>query len=334
MVQARHARVLLVERDRVVAQALEQAFARQGLDSIRVESGEEAEAAIAVDRPGLVILDPRLGAEDGWRVYRILHQYRVPIMLLVPRHDPALARLALALGATDCVFREAPPEDVVARACLLLRRPETQQQPTLTFAGISLDPSGGGAIVDGNKVRLTRTEYAVLATLVFAAGGVVPRDRLAAQASPHPGGLPLARSMEGHVRSLRRKLGDTTYGQQRLASVRGFGYRLVSPTAPSATQLAANAFDALAEPAFILDRQQRVVLMNVAAEQAVGQPREQIVGRLSCSAVLGCRASRRTVAGCPGLEVLEGPREQLTSGGCTASRLPGQAGYVLLQVKE
>jgi DNA-binding response OmpR family regulator len=334
MVQARHARVLLVESDRAAARALEQALAREGMDSIRVDSGQEAEVAVRSDRPGLVILDPRLGAEDGWQVYRNLRQHGVPIMLLVRKQDPAVAQLGLAVGATDCVVGDAPADEVVARARDLLHRLEPQPQPSLTFAGVSLDAGAGGAIVDGRKIRLTRTEYAVLAALVHAAGGVVSRDQLAAQASAHAGGLPLARSMEGHVRSLRRKLGDDAQHPRRLESVRGFGYRLIAPAAVSPSQLAVNAFDALAEPALIIDRQQRVVLMNAAAEQAVGQSREQVVGHLSCSAMLRCRASRHTIAGCPGLEVLEGPRERLTIGGCTASRLPGQAGYVLLQVRE
>ncbi len=300
---AEHARVLLVERDPATQEALERALQREGLSVIWARTAAEAEAAAAAEEPRLVILNPRLSPDDGWLVYRSLRRRHLPIMLVTQRHDPGIERVALTLGADDCVAGTAGPDEVARRARFLLHRMPEVPAVEPSFGDVTLDAATGSASVAGAQVPLTRTEYALLRTLVEARGGVVSREQLVLRARAHAGALPLARSIETHIRSLRRKLGDDGDEPARLLAVRGFGYRLVAPRVVAPERLALEAFQALPDPIIVIDGQQRIQLMNRAAERLVGQAADGVVGRLSCGVLLRCHLKNETGV-CSGLATL------------------------------
>ncbi|MBI4492950.1 MAG: winged helix-turn-helix domain-containing protein [Chloroflexi bacterium] len=345
LVHAAYGSVLLVERDPSARQALERALLREGLQTLWARSAAEAEAALATRHPCLVILNPRLAPEDGWQVYRQLRRFQVPVMLLAPRSDAALKRLALMLGADDCVAADSGPEEVATRARFVLQRAAREGAPAPTFGAIALDPALGGARVGGQAVRLTRSEYALLAALIEAQGRVIPREQLVVRARAHAGALPLARSVDGHVRALRRKLGDDPCRPRLLLSVRGFGYRLAMPGDQPSPPLAEAAFEALPDPVLVLDEQRCVKLLNRAAAALVGTPAEAVVDHLSCAALLRCQAGAPGPARCPGLAALAGGAPQRTElVVCPAGvplvveeavvRLPGEPARLLLQLRE
>ncbi len=340
---AAHPTVLLVERDPSIEQALERALQREGLDSIWARTSEDAEAALATRRPCLVILNPRLPPEDGWQVYRKLRRHAVPIMLVAPGRDPTLERMALTLGADDCVAGDAPAADIATRARFLLQRGGPAPPAALACGDLTLDLTTGQASVDHRNVALTRSEAAVLATLLEAQGGVVSREQLVLRARAQAGALPLARSVESHVRSLRSKLEADPARPTRILSVRGFGYRLAASAAPPRARLVEAAFEALPDPVLVVDAQQRVEVMNRAAEALVGQTADAVVGKLSCSALLGCQLGPDRA--CPGLEALFGSGARSAEIAIcpigttvhveeTASPLPGDPGHLLLLLRE
>ncbi len=296
--------MLLVERDPTAEEALERALQREGLSTIWARTAAEAEAAAASEQPCLVILNPRLAPDDGWLVYRSLRRRHIPIMLVTARREPGIERVALTLGADDCVAGTAGPDEVARRARFLLQRSPERAAEEPSFGDVTLDASTGSASVNGVRVVLTRTEYALLRALVEARGGVVSRDQLVLRARAHADALPLARSIETHIRSLRRKLGDDGRQPARLLAVRGFGYRLVAPRAVSFERLAVEALQALPDAILVVDGQQRVQLMNHAAEVLVGQSAEAVVGRLSCGVLLRCQLREEYGATCCGLAAL------------------------------
>lgn len=366
MQDGQHARVLIVERETAFEQALDRALRRAGLESIQARSGSEAEEAVAIYHPSLVILNPCLAPEDGWAVYRRLRQYAIPIMLRAPSRPSgvSLDRVAHSLAPEHCVPGEASPEEVAARARVLLQRLPQPTREQVSFGDLTLDRDAGEALVAGWPVALTRTELEILATLVEARGRVVTREHLAVRGRASASTLPLARSIEGHVRNLRHKLGDDPACPRRVISVRGFGYRLVQmeagPAAPqprrpserSRDALAGEALNAMAEAVFVIDRQQRVQFMNRAAETLVQRPSEAVLGRLSCAALLRCRLNEKPDntgshhrTACPALETLctssvttsqdliVCPSESPLAVTGTASRLPGDPAHLLLRFR-
>lgn len=336
--------VLLVEQDPLVRETLERALLREGLQMVWARTSDEAERALAVREFCLAILNLRLGPEDGWQVYRRLRRRGLPIMLLLPNADPALRKLALAQGADDYLPSECGPDEVAARARFALRRVASEAPPPAAFGALALDPQVSGVRIDGKTVPLTPTEYALLAALVEARGRALTREQLVVRSRAQAGVLPIARSIDGHVRNLRLKLGDDAFRPRVLLSVRGIGYRLASTCAATSLGLAELAFQALAEPVLVVNDQQQVRLMNRAAEALVGRPAETVVDRLTCSALLRCGADGLDCAECPGLAALTSERSNVAEvmvapGGRrlvveeTATPLPGETAHLLLQFR-
>lgn len=340
--------VLLVERDPSTKQALERALQREGLETLWARNSKEAETILATRQPCLIIVNPRLAPEDGWSVCRQLRRSQLPIMLLVPSADPAFRRVALALGVDDCVVSQNGLEEVATRARFVLQRYYNRPKSgstALTFGNISLDPTHLTATVDGRTVSLTHSEYTVLAALVEGQGRVVPREQLVIRARTRADAFPLARSIDAHVRALRRKLGDDPRYPRILLNVRGVGYRLSAPPPASPISLAAAAFHALADPALVLDDHLRVKLLNQAAEELVGRPAEDVVDHMSCSALFGCLADGNVRGPCPAVAALEGypaprgemvinSRDQSLEVEETIIRLPGEPAHLLLHLRE
>ena len=344
---AQHPRVLLVERDPTVVQALGRALCRDGLEGATARNGREAEEAIEDRRPSVILLNPRLGPDDGWLVFRRLRARGIPIVLRATGPGCAAERVALSVGAADCVPSDATPEEVATRLRFVLQRSAPGEAPLLRYGDVAVNPSAGTATLAGRPIALTRSELALLAALVEGQGRVVSREHLAARARASAGALPLARSAEAHLRSLRRKLGDDPECPQRVVTVRGFGYRLVQPPsrAPEGPLPVEATLDALPDPTLVLDEQQRILLLNRAAERLVGRGRPAVVGRLSCPALMGCRPVDGTRAVCPALALAAGraadsrhvlvrPKGRSLQVACVASRLPGDPRRVLLQLQE
>jgi DNA-binding response OmpR family regulator len=321
----RHTSVLLVEHDPDVARDLEQALQREGVATVWARSASDGERAILAARPALLVLNPRLGPEDGWDVLRKLRRYQVPTLLLA--RGAAIERVALALGVDDCLTGAVSPAEVATRVRFLLQRTPPRSLPVVRFGDVALAPDTGTAFVGGRQVTLTPSEFGLLSALVTAAGRTVPVEQLTVRARGRAAVLPLPRSIEAHVRSLRRKLGDDLRQPRRVLSVRGFGYRLAAPDGASSTELAASAFEALPTPVLVIDQSRRVLAMNRAAETRVARPRDEVVGCLSCGELLGCPPGRMSEE-CPAVEP-----HAASSSPCLVWPVPGQPDRLVLELR-
>jgi DNA-binding response OmpR family regulator len=343
-VRTRCSTILLVERSAEVKQAIERALLCEGLEVAWARSAGEAERAVQEHDCCLILLNPYLPPDDGWALLRRLRRQPMPLVVLVPSDDPTVKRLALALGADDCLTSRTPPHELATRVRFVLRRAEQPAQAPLSFGEVTLAPASGGAQVRGQAVALTPTEYSLLRALVEAQGRVVPREQLVLRARGQAGTLPLARSIEAHVRSLRRKLGDDPEAPRLLLTVRGFGYRLAPSAGASRPDLVEATLQALSDPILVLDEQRRVKLMNPAAERLTGRPASAVLGSLRCSALLACRVNDPACEACPwyAAQLQPGPQrsalvlypqEEPLPVEVTAIKLPGESG-LLLQLRE
>jgi DNA-binding response OmpR family regulator len=171
-------------------------------------------------RPDLVILDLMLPGLDGLEVCKRIQRERpVPVLMLTARDTETDLVVGLAVGADDYMTKPFSMREVVARVNALLRRAEKPPlTDTLRVADVELDPSSRRVRRDGEQVHLTPTEFDLLQYLATRPGRVATRGELLEQVWGYeiPSG---ARTVDSHIRSLRRKLGP-----ELIRTVHGVGY--------------------------------------------------------------------------------------------------------------
>jgi two-component system phosphate regulon response regulator PhoB len=191
--------------------------------------GDAALEAIRKQPPALVVLDLMLPGVDGLEVTRLLKRdpatARVPIVMLTAKGEEVDRIVGLELGADDYIPKPFSPREVVLRIRAVLRRREESSTPAaaaLVAGAIRLDPEAHRVEVRGKEVDLTATEFKLLERLLDRRGRVQTRARLLADVWGYAEDVD-SRTVDTHVRRLRRKLGPEA---DRLETVIGVGYRL------------------------------------------------------------------------------------------------------------
>ena len=227
--QADSGTIVVVEDDPNIADLVDMYLRREGFRVIQAGDGDAGLNAIAREAPRMVILDVGLpGPLDGLDVCRRLRAddrtAAVPVLMLTARDGEIDRVLGLELGADDYVTKPFSPRELVARVKAILRRSDGPKRgaPTkLTVGGVEVDTARREATVDGHVVALATREFDLLQYLVENAGIALSRRQLL-DGVWGPGWYGDERTVDVHVRQLRKKLGDAF----PLATVWGVGYRL------------------------------------------------------------------------------------------------------------
>jgi DNA-binding response OmpR family regulator len=222
--------LLLVEDDDAIAEPLAKGLERQGFEVYRADTGEGALVALA-ERPRteIVLLDLGLPDIDGYEVCRrIRTDSSVPIIVITARGDEIDRVLGLELGADDYLVKPFGFRELVARIRAVTRRAggrdDTPEGPVELGGGLVLDTRAHRVSVDGEEIALTRKEFDLLALLASDPGATRTREEILEQVwDAHWYGP--TKTLDVHVASLRRKLGDPTL----IETVRGVGFRLRDP---------------------------------------------------------------------------------------------------------
>ncbi|TDW91910.1 response regulator transcription factor [Kribbella sp. VKM Ac-2566] len=220
-------RVLVIEDDADVGLALGVLLRRSGYEVDHVEDGRAGLRAVHSLRPDLLVLDIGLRGMDGWQVLeRVRDISDLPILILSGHGQEADKVRGLRAGADDYLTKPFGSNELVARLEALLRR---TAQPTWAIevyddGRLRIDPQQRSVSLDGRDVRLTPTEFRLLAVLVRHGGSILNPAQLLAQVWDDPSGLGLER-VKFAVLRLRRKLESPDAPAARIESVRGFGYR-------------------------------------------------------------------------------------------------------------
>ena len=224
-------RVLLVEDDDGIARPRAAALGNAGMEVTRVATG--ADALAAGGDADLVILDLGLPDMDGVDVCRQLRSAvapDVPVLVLTARTGEADAVVALDAGADDYVTKPFRLAELQARVRALLRRSGDQPAgdrpaPVLEAQDVRLAPASREVHVGDRSVDLTPKEFALLELLLHNAGTVVTRERAMADVWDDPDMVGGSKTLDVHVSSLRRKLGDDPAHPRYVTTVRGVGLR-------------------------------------------------------------------------------------------------------------
>ena len=215
-------RILIVEDDNTIGEPLTKGLAREGFTVERVATGAAALEAGPVD---LVLLDLGLPDLDGYEVCRRIRAVSdVPIIVITARGEEVDRVIGLELGADDYLVKPFGFRELVARIRAVTRRTAARSERTagpLRVGPLEIDQRTHRVTVGGEDVALTRKEYELLAFLASDPGAVRTREDIIDEVwDPHWYGP--TKTLDVHVASLRRKLGDPAW----IETVRGVGYRL------------------------------------------------------------------------------------------------------------
>ena len=224
-------RILVVEDDPVINQAVSDRLEAEGYAVERAWDGPGAVAAYGEHAPDLVVLDVMLPGYDGYEVCRRIQADRpVPVLMLTARVEEADIIVGLGVGADDYLTKPFRMRELVARVAALLRRVDRAAEligrRPLELGDLTLDAGARRVWRGGEEVRLTPTEFDLLVCLAAAPGTVVTRDQLMADVWDWPGASG-TRTVDSHVKGLRAKLGGDL-----IRTVHGVGYAL-EPGSPA-----------------------------------------------------------------------------------------------------
>ena len=178
------AKVLIVEDDAVIAQAVSAHLSAAGFDAVRVDRGNLALARLRFERPDVCVLDLMLPGLDGWKLIETVRNEGIgtPILVISARGSEHDRVNALELGADDYLVKPFSMNELVARVRAAsrraLRRDEAHRGDPIQIEELRIDPGEVQAFVDGESAGLTPTEFRLLYQLALERGRVVTRDEL------------------------------------------------------------------------------------------------------------------------------------------------------------
>jgi DNA-binding response OmpR family regulator len=224
-------RILVVDDDLEIARVVRAYLEQAGFQVIVAHNGESALHLMRRESPTLVVLDLMLPDRDGWDITRIARSdsttKSIPIIMLTARIEDTEKIIGLELGADDYITKPFNPREVVARVRSVLRRaiPEVStRKNTLEFDALVLDIAQHQLYLEGEPIELTPTEFKLLQVFMENMGYAFTRGELVQKVLgyDHEG---LERTLDSHIKNLRRKIEPNISQPTYIQTVYGVGYR-------------------------------------------------------------------------------------------------------------
>jgi two-component system alkaline phosphatase synthesis response regulator PhoP len=221
--------VLIVDDDKDIVRALVGYFEQAGFKTRTAYNGNEALGIIRSETITLVILDLMLPDRDGWEITRTIRADRrlapLPVIMLTARVGDSDKLLGLELGADDYITKPFNPHEVVARTRTVLRRVQPPSSPIIHIDALEMDTDSRSVTLYGALVELTPTEYAILKTLMQNPNYVFSRAELISRSLGYEYES-IERTLDSHIRNLRKKIEPDTSQPRYIQTVYGIGYKL------------------------------------------------------------------------------------------------------------
>ncbi|MCL2025037.1 MAG: response regulator transcription factor [Coriobacteriia bacterium] len=233
-------RILLVEDEKVIRDAVAAYLHRDGYQVTPVGTGTAALEAFHSEEPfALVVLDLMLPEISGEEVCREIRKTSsVPIIMLTAKGEVDHRIIGLELGADDYLTKPFSPRELIARIHALLRRSRVDggmKDEMISYDGLQIDAAGHRVLLDGKDLDLTASEFKLLTMLTRYPGRVYSRMELVEKVLGYDfDGY--ERTVDSHVKNLRAKLGDDPRTPRFIHTVHGVGYRFDPPEPPSESE--------------------------------------------------------------------------------------------------
>lgn len=219
-------KVLVVDDEADMVDLLRDPLLREGFDVLSANAGREALDVVRTQSPDIVLLDLMLPDVDGLEVCRQMKwdpaTAQIPVLMLTGKADEADVVLGLGIGAEDYVTKPFSLKELIARIKVIMRRLDAAHATRADRPRLAVDTSTGETRLDGKPIALRPTEQRLMRALASHAGEVLSRAALLAAASSTEEDVS-ERTIDVHIQSIRRKLGDQA---RRIATIRGTGYML------------------------------------------------------------------------------------------------------------
>lgn len=220
--------VLVIDDNVKIVDVLAEYLEAAGYTTLRAHDGSEALRLAERNRPDLALVDVMLPEVDGLELTRRFQAQGIPVILVTARGDEVDRLVGLELGADDYITKPFSPREVVARVKAVLRRcarTDGEVGAPVRVGDLEVDAERREVRVGGRQVELTRTEFDVLLMLAEHPGRVYSRLQLleAVSGDAFEG---YERTMDAHVKNIRRKMGDDPKSPRYIRTVFGVGYKL------------------------------------------------------------------------------------------------------------
>ena len=222
--------IVVVEDEQAIQDVVAYNLRREGYEVLLAGDGDEGLALIQSKRPALVILDLMLPGIDGLSICQQLRAdaktRSIPLMILSAKEEESDIVIGLSLGADDYLSKPFSPREMLARVKALLRRANNSRSVAddyIQVGPLAIDFSRFEAKLSGQPLKLTATEFKLLAELAGHPGRALTREHLLNRAVGDAV-VVVDRNIDVHIRSVRKKLGDHA---GMIETVRGLGYRFV-----------------------------------------------------------------------------------------------------------
>lgn len=221
--------ILLVEDEVDLAEMIRDYLIAENLQVEMRHNGADIVEYVRLQPPHLILLDLMLPDKDGISICREIRQFSdVPIIMVTARVEEVDRLLGLELGADDYICKPARPREIVARVKAVLRRTlprDTAQQNNIRLL---LDEQRLFASLDGKTIDLTLVEFKLLKLLVSVEGKIFSRQEII-RTIYNDGRVVSERSIDSHIKKLRRKIEEVMDGDNPVQSVYGVGFKWELP---------------------------------------------------------------------------------------------------------
>ena len=223
--------ILIIDDDTDIARTLRGNLELDGYRVMEAHSGHAGVEMVKAEIPALVLLDLNLPDIDGISVCKVLKRdFSFPIVMLTARDSVSDTVLGLECGADDYVSKPFNYLELSARikARLRLAVAASHRPPVYPVGSIQMEPRSRVVTIEGEEVKLTKTEYELLALLMSHEGEVVPRDVIQDHIWGDSQLYHNSRALDVHIQRLRKKVEEDCENPSRIVTVAGVGYRLVN----------------------------------------------------------------------------------------------------------
>lgn len=215
--------ILVVEDEPKLASLLADYLRASGFEPVCLGNGNDVVPWTREHRPDLILLDLMLPGRDGMEICKDIRAFsRVPIIMVTARIEEIDRLLGLELGADDYVCKPFSPREVIARVKAVLRR--TVDGQTIHAQGLILDHDRYKASLHGRDLELTAVEFKLLQFMVANPGHIYGRQQLMNEIYPDER-IVSDRTIDSHIKKLRRKIEVADPEARLIHSVYGVGYK-------------------------------------------------------------------------------------------------------------